>query len=97
MILAEGVQMDPKKFLLVLNFPKTTSIKKLQSFLGLMNFSLHFVPHLASVTQPLRALLAKEAEFRWNEDCQHSFIQLNHMIQKVAILAHPDFSKLFKL
>ncbi len=72
-------------------------MKKLQSFLGLINFSLRFVPHLATITQPLRNLLVKGHIFNWTSDCQQSFEHVKRLVQQVSTLSHPDFTKPFKL
>ena len=97
MISAAGIQMDPEKINSITAFPQRTSVRKLQSFLGLVNFSLRFVPNLASVTQPLHRLLAKGATFSWSPECQKSFSDLKQLVQQVSVLAHPDFSRPFKL
>ena len=96
-ISAAGIQMDPEKINSITAFPQPTSIKTLQSFLGLINFSLRFVPNLAAVTAPLRTLLAKDAKFHWTEECHRSFLRLKELVRKTSILAHPDFSHPFKL
>jgi hypothetical protein len=72
-------------------------VRKLQSFLGLVNFSLHFIPNLAAVTQLLPQLLAKEATFVWTLECQKSFAELKALVQNVFVLAHPDLAGPFKL
>ena len=96
-ISAAGIQMDPEKINSIMAFPQPTSIKKLQSFLGLINFSLRFVPNLAVVTASLSHLLAKSTDFIWSNACQESFMKLKTLVQQVSTLAHPDFSRPFKL
>ena len=97
MISTADIQMDPEKINSITAFLQPTSVRKLQSFLGLVNFSLRFVPNLASVTQPLHRLLAKGATFSWSPECQKSFSDLKQLVQQVSVLAHPDFSRPFKL
>ena len=65
LISAAGIQMDPKKISIITQFAQPTSIKSLQSFLGLINFSLKFIPNLATITHPLRQLLLKDKKFEW--------------------------------
>lgn len=50
----------------VKNFSEPQSKKDLQSFLGLTNFVSRFIPHFSTITAPLRALLKKNAVFRWS-------------------------------
>ena len=89
--------MDPTKINSIMAFPQPTSIKKLQSFLSLINFSLRFVPNLAVVTASLRRLLAKGTDFLWSNACQESFTKLRTLVQQVSTLAHLDFSHPFNL
>ena len=96
-ISATGISMDPAKIKAITNYPQPTNVKSLQSFLGLVNFSLRFVPQLATITQPLRLLLKKDTPFSWSKACIESFRQIKRIIQEAAQLAFPDFSKAFRL
>ena len=96
-ISASGLQMDPEKINAITQFAQPSSVRSLQSFLGLVNFSLKFLPNLASVTYPLRQLLIKDTKFVWSNQCQEIFSMLKEMVRNTPILAHPDFNKLFVL
>ena len=96
-ISADGIQMDPTKISTITNFPTPKTLKSLQSFLGLANFSLRFIPNLAQVTKPLRQLLQKNVPFNWTAQFDQCFKQIKDMVQEVPILAHPDFAKPFKI
>ncbi|KAI5055206.1 hypothetical protein GOP47_0030351 [Adiantum capillus-veneris] len=61
------------------------------------NFSLQFVPHLATISSPLRQLLHKDTPFNWTTHCEQSFSQLKQLIQQSTTLMFPDFSKPFVL
>ena len=97
MILEKRIQLDPAKTRAVAEYPKPSNIKSLQSFLGLVNFSLRFVPHLATITNPLRKLLKKDQPYQWTEECEKSFQTIKQLITSAATLAFPDFSKIFRL
>ena len=97
MISEKGIQLDPAKTRVVAEYPKPSNIKSLQSFLGLVNFSLRFVPHLATITNPLRKLLKKDQPYQWTEECEKSFQTIKQLITSAATLAFPDFSKIFRL
>ena len=43
-ISADGIQMDPTKISTITNFPTPKTLKSFQSFLGLANFSVRFIP-----------------------------------------------------
>ncbi|OWZ13905.1 Zinc knuckle protein [Phytophthora megakarya] len=46
---------------------------------------------------PLECLKGKGTVFRWNEDCEVAFNQLQRSLVRHPILVYPDFSKRFKL
>ena len=96
-ISATGINMDPAKIKAITDYLQPANVKSLQSFLGLVNFSLRFVPQLATITQPLRLLLKKDTPFSWSKACIESFRQIKRIIQEAAQLAFPDFSKTFCL
>ena len=96
-ISSDGIQMDPEKTEAVQKFPRPTTVKQLQRFLGLLTFSLRFIPRLADLSAPLRALLQKDAPFLWTKACESSFLQLKRTLQASDLLAHPDFTKPFHL
>ena len=89
--------MDPEKISSITNFKRPCDLKPLQSFLGLVTFSLCFLPNLAELTSPLRRLLQKGIPFKWTEECETCFTTLEEKVRKAPVLAHPDFSKPFKL
>lgn len=62
------------------NFGEPSSKKDLQSFLGLVNFVSRFIPHFSTITAPLRALLKKNAIFRWLPIHQKAFDTLKKMV-----------------
>ena len=60
---SEGVRPDLAKIDAIVNMPLPKSVTELQSFLGMMNYLIKFVPNLAQITAPLRDLLKKNVEF----------------------------------
>ncbi|MCO5586935.1 hypothetical protein L7F22_040879 [Adiantum nelumboides] len=97
LISAKGIQIDPAKVAAIQNFPQPLNVKSIQSFLGLVNCCLRFIPRLADITKPLRSLLTKNAKFMWDDECKKSFQQLKLLIQQALSLVFPDFSKPFLL
>ena len=97
MISSKGIQLDHAKIRAIVDYPTPSNIKSLQSFLGLVNFSLRFIPNLAMVTAPLRLLLKKGSKYQWSADCTQSFEKLKKLIKDAGTLAFPDFSKVFRL
>ena len=59
-ILSKGVQMNPKKFETITNWPIPKTIKQIQSFLGFTNFYRQFIHHYADLPLPLSTLTTKK-------------------------------------
>ena len=96
-ISAIGISMDPAKIKAITDYPTPANAKTLQSFLGLVNFSLRFIPQLATVTQPLRMLLKKGAQFMWSTACINNFNEVKKLIKDAVTLAFRDFSRTFRV
>lgn len=55
----EGVKPDPKKTEAIIKMPMPQNVKELKSFLGMVNYLAKFIPHLSTLSEPLRALERK--------------------------------------
>ncbi|KAM9385789.1 uncharacterized protein KZ484_007346 [Pholidichthys leucotaenia] len=53
----------------VLQLPKPTTPAQISSFLGMVNFYRHFIPHYSKMTEPLHALLKQDALWEWTPAC----------------------------
>ena len=69
----DGIQADPRKTKTITDLAYPMTIQELQSFLGMVNFLMLFLHHLADKTAPLNELLKKEAVFYFDENCKHCF------------------------
>lgn len=56
-----GVKPDPDKVSAVVNMEAPQNVSELRRFLGMVNQLGKFVPNLATVTEPLRALLSTQS------------------------------------
>ena len=79
------------------NFPAPTSKKKLQSFLGLVNFSRRFIRQLATVTKPLTSLISGAQDFVWSEVHQKSFDDVKSLLSQAPALAIPNWDRPFHI
>jgi len=91
-----GVQPDPSKVQVILDWPRPSSPRDLRAFLGLTGFYRKFVRGYASIAAPLTQLLCKDA-FYWNEESQKAFHDLKLALTAAPVLALPDFSLPFSL
>ena len=88
----DGVRVDPDKLKPILNLQAPSSVKKLQSFLGMVNYQRAFIKNYAMITKPLYELLKKGREFNWTRECQKSFEQLKKSLTGSPCLGLPDIT-----
>ena len=67
-----GIEVDPSRTA-IRSYPVPTNITELQRFLRMVNQVVKFVKNLASITEPLRALLRKENEWSWGHAQREAF------------------------
>ena len=77
----EGMRPDPKKLQGIEDLTPPADKQQLQSFLGMVTYMGEFIPRLSHHTQPLRALLKRDAVFYWDEVINRSFQQLKHILR----------------
>ena len=82
-----GWQIDKGKLQAIQDFPVPQNITDLRSFTGLVNQFAEFSPSLATLTEPLRALLAPSNEFRWED---HHSVAMNNI--KKELLQAPTLA-----
>ena len=63
---------------------------EVRSFLGLANSSARFIPGYATVVEPLRHLLVKDAEFEFGPEQKAAFQELKDRMAEAATLAYFD-------
>ena len=80
---AAGIEVDPSKTTAIRSYPAQTNITDLQRFLGMVNQVAKFVKNLASMTEPLRALLRKENDMSVNI---HAQVQTGCVATKMVAL-----------
>lgn len=89
--------MDPEKTEAVRSFPVPRTQHDVRSFLGLCNYYRKFVQNYSKITDPLNALLAKDAKFKWTPECQDAFECLQDKLISAPILKFPNFDFKFIL
>ncbi len=90
-ISSEGVTMDDSKVQAVLNWPKPTTIKELQRFLGFANLYRRFIRSFSMVAAPLTSLLqGGKQRLNWTQASEQSFRQLKERFTSAPILHHPN-------
>jgi hypothetical protein len=64
-ISGEGLHPDPAKLAGIREWPVPTSLTKLRSFLGFLNYYRRFIPSFSNIARPLNELLRKTATWKW--------------------------------
>ena len=89
---ADGVKPDPDKVKALRDFPAPKSVSELRSFLGLANQLGNFIPDLAHVTLPMRALLKSSSAWQWLHEQQRSFEKTKDILTGPLLVKPFDIS-----
>ncbi len=88
-----GKRVDPEKIRSIENFGPIDSVKKVQSFLGMVCYLSSFIPHFSTVCSPLFALLRdqKSKAFNLTPEAIEAYEALKKHISKCTMLYHINF------
>lgn len=87
---ASGIKPLPDRVAAVKDFTIPDSKKKLQMFLGMINFYHRFMPKLAYKLAPLHeACKGRGQSITWTKDCQDAFDASKGALASAALLKHP--------
>lgn len=78
-------------------FKRPTSIKQVKSLLGLLNFFRHLIKDYATKVKPLIALTKQNVKFKWTEDTEKAFQELQREMVNKPTLYRADMNKKFYL
>ena len=85
--------MDPDKIKVILSWEAPSSIKGVQSFLGLCNFYRRFIRGYSLLAKPLTDLTKKENLWDWTTAYQQAFESLKIAIRSDPVLRHFDLRR----
>ncbi|XP_060541499.1 uncharacterized protein LOC117675782 [Pantherophis guttatus] len=83
---ATGIHPTPSKVAAIKNAAVPTCKADLQAFLGLLNFYSVFLPHKATLVEPLHRLLDKNTPWSWGEAENRSFRAVQDLLTSSAVL-----------
>jgi hypothetical protein len=86
-----GLSPDPSKVNAVQAFPTPTTVKNVQSFVGLCSYYRRFIRDFAVIARPLTELTRKNQIFRWTAEHETSFRSLQAALTSPPVLGHPDY------
>ena len=87
---AAGITPLPERVEAIRAVPPPTTVKELQSFLGMINYYRRFIPNAAQHLFPLfDQLKGKPKTIQWTPDCQTSFQAVKSALASTTLLHHP--------
>ena len=67
---------------------RPTNLKQLRSFLSAVNHSNEFIPNLAANSFPFRKILKKDADWKWEDEHEKAFNEINNEVERDVELSH---------
>ncbi|KAI0493191.1 hypothetical protein KFK09_027467 [Dendrobium nobile] len=93
---ASGIEADPRKIEVIVNWPIPQSFTEVRRFHGLASFYRRFIKNFSSIATPITEILKSEP-FIWSSSAQSSFKLLKKAITASPILSLPNFNKVFEV
>ena len=90
---------DPQKLEAVDDYPVPATKKEVRAFLGLSGYYRRFVPHFATIAEPLTELTkAKNPDkVKWTDRCERAFCKLKELLLTPPILKVAEPTKCYVL
>ena len=66
----EGIRVDLKKIETVVQWPRSTNITEIKSFLSVVGYYRKFIQDFSKIAAPLTQLTRKEEPFVWKDACE---------------------------
>lgn len=88
----DGIRKNPEKVKAIMQFPAITNKKRLQSFIGAVNFYRKFHLTHSFLLEPLLHLLKKDVPWVWSSKEEHAFQEIKKAFSESVLLSFPDQS-----
>jgi hypothetical protein len=92
-----GISVYPSKVQDVLGWNAPTSVRDIQSFLGLARYYQRFIEEFSKISKPMTELLKKDKKFKWMPAYEASFQELKKRLTTSSILVMSDMEKSFPI
>ena len=99
----DGVETDPKKIQVIVDWPVPKTVYDVRSFLGFSNYYRKFMYRYSQIANPLNTLISgenakkKKTPVDWQDCHQEAFDKLKELCSKAPILAYADYTKPFRV
>ena len=100
-LFADGIRMGEDRIKAIIDLKTPTTIKKLRSALGTVNFVRKFIQNLAPIIEPLVALTRKSVanlqtlRNHWRPGQDATFIKVKELLTSAPVLRVPQYHKSF--
>ena len=71
--------------------------KKVQSFIGKVNFLRRFIINCAEIMRKITNMLKKDNEIKWTQEAKQAFNEIKKALTKALVLITPNFEKDFQI
>ena len=91
--MTQGHKPSDTKVNAITEMPKPTTLKDLQTFLGMVQYLSKFSPRITGIAEPLRDLMKKHALYAWEPKLNQAFDNIKREIVQAPILKYYDPKK----
>jgi hypothetical protein len=88
-----GVSADPEKIKAIVGHSAPQNPAEVRSFLGMTQYVSRYIPHYATMTEPLRRLTRQDVPWDWSSDAQNAFDSLRSALSSTKVMAYFDQNK----
>ena len=83
---SNGIHVSEEKVAAISKLERPDNVKKLQSFLGMLNQYSKFIEGYASIMNVLFKLLRKDVKWIWTSDCEKAFNTAKECLKSKSVL-----------
>ena len=85
----KGLEVDKAKLDIIGKLEPPQNVREVRSFLGHAGFYRRFLKDFSKIASPMYALLCKDKEFIFDDDCLKSFELLKQLLCSAPIIQPP--------
>ena len=96
-ILGQGIEPDPDKISAIHQMSPPTTVKEVRSLVGMASYYRLFIEGFNDIIRSLTELKRKHCQFQRTPEHQRAFERIKQKLGSAPVLAHPYFTKPFRL
>ena len=89
----DGVKADPEKVKAIQNMPSPSNVDQLRQILGMIHYLGTYIPDLATISQPLNALLKSDVVWSWGPEQEQALCHIRDLLSTTPVLSYYDITK----